>query len=531
MTLINLDGTPMQRSTVPAVRPSASTAYQAADPISQDLMGWNPWITSADADLLPERDTIVGRIRDLVRNNGWASSAVRRELDSVIGSGLRLSAKPDWRALGLDAKWALDFGREVESLWRSFTHDPGLYCDAARHHTMGGLFGLAYRHYVIDGDALAILQWLPDRGGPFATAVQVIDPDRLSNPQNRMDDDLLRAGVEIDEYGAAVAYHIRKRHPYDVPTAGAMNFEWMRVPRDTPWGRPIVIHFYDKDRSGLSRGVGRLTPVLERLKMLDKYDKVELQAAVLNAVLAAFIESPFDHNLLHEILEEGNGAKLNDYQAARAAYAKDRRINLGGVRVASLFPGEKLEFQTAARPNTAFAEFEAACLRNIAAGTGIGYEQLSMDWSSTTYLSARAMLLEVWKTLSTRREAFSQGFCRQIYLAFLEEIIDRGDVTLPAGAPEFYDARGAYGRCRWIGPGRGWVDPVKEKQGAIIGIAAGLSTLEDEAAEQGKDWEEIQAQLEIEIASMPKGILHPAQKDYTTLITATGNQDKAEGNE
>jgi capsid protein len=73
---------------------------------------------------------------------------------------------------------------------------------------------------------------------------------------------------------------------------------------------------------------------------------------------------------------------------------------LGGVRIPILFPGEKVGFQAAARPNTAFAEFEAAALRNIAAGTGtVSYEQLSGDWSRTNYSSARASLLEIWKSL------------------------------------------------------------------------------------------------------------------------------------
>ena len=55
-------------------------------------------------------------------------------------------------------------------------------------------------------------------------------------------------------------------------------------------------------------------------------------------------------------------------------------------------------------------------------------------------------------------------------------------------------------KCKWLGPGRGWVDPVAEKQGAVLGMAAGLSTLEVEAAENsGDDWEEIIDQRALEI--------------------------------
>jgi len=63
---------------------------------------------------------------------------------------------------------------------------------------------------------------------------------------------------------------------------------------------------------------------------------------------------------------------------------------------------------------------------------------------------------------------------------------------LPDNAPPFVEARGAYSRCTWIGPGRGWIDPVAEKQGAVLGMDAGLSTLENECAENsGEDWEDV----------------------------------------
>ncbi|PWI82156.1 phage portal protein, partial [Enterobacter sp. CGMCC 5087] len=52
----------------------------------------------------------------------------------------------------------------------------------------------------------------------------------------------------------------------------------------------------------------------------------------------------------------------------------------------------------------------------------------------------------------------------------------------------------------WMGPGRGWVDPVAEKKGVILGLDAGISTMEQEVAESmGADWEEIVDQRSFEI--------------------------------
>ena len=146
---------------------------------------------------------------------------------------------------------------------------------------------LAFRHKLIDGDAL-LLQYRPDRLGPgrgrYATTVQVVDPDRLSNPQQNFDMPNIRGGVEIDEDGAPVAYHIREAHIGDW-WSGAKTMTWRRIPRETSWGRPHVVHDFDHERGAQHRGNGILTPVVQRLKMLVKYDQSELEAAILNAIL------------------------------------------------------------------------------------------------------------------------------------------------------------------------------------------------------------------------------------------------------
>jgi len=337
--------------------------------------------------------------------------------------------------------------------------------------------------------------------------VQLIDPDRLSNPQLRFDSATMRGGVEIDGYGAAVAYWIRRAHVGDWFSAGE-SMVWDRIQRETAWGRPIVVHYYDLDRAGQHRGgAGVLTPVLQRLKMLVKYDSVELDAAIVNAIFAAFVESPFDHELVQDAL---GGDALPRYQDMRANFHAEKRTMLNGVAMPTLFPGEKIGFVNAARPTGNFADFESAVLRNVASGAGMSAQQVSQDWSDVNYSSARAALLEAWKTFQRRRHDFGVGFASPIYGSFLEEALDRGELPLPAGAPDFVECRAAYMRCRWMGPGRGWVDPVSEKQGAVLGMDAGLSTLEAECAENaGEDWEEVLDQRAIEIAGFKARGLTP----------------------
>ena len=510
------DGQPMAAPVKKAsmLASGSRTPYDAADLYNEHLADWSPFLWSPDGELNPYRDRIVSRVRDLVKNDGWASAAVTRTLDSVIGADFRPIAKPDYQALramtgikGFDHVWADEFGEAVEAYWRSWAYDSGKWCDAGRNLTIAQMMRLAFRHKIIDGDALGLLYWLPERQGAgrarYATTCQIIDPDRLSNPQLRFDQHIMRGVVEIDAYGSAVAYHIRRAHQGDWFSASE-SLQWDRIERETPWGRPIVVHDYDHDRAGQHRGgAGILAPVVQRLKMLIKYDGTELDAAIINAIFGAYVESPFDHQFVEQAL--GEGEELNNYQTARTEFHKERKISLGGSRMPILFPGEKINAVEAARPSGNFAEFENAMLRNVAAGTGLSTQQISQNWSDVNYSSYRAAMLEAWKTIDRRRTDFATGFGTPIYGAFLEECMEVEPLPLPAGAPEFILARGAYSRAKWMGPGRGNVDPVKERQGAIMGVASGLSTLEDENADaSGSDWRDVLNQRALEIARAKK---------------------------
>ncbi|MCQ8240529.1 phage portal protein [Rhizosaccharibacter radicis] len=519
--ILDAHGQPVriQRRRPLALNGNSNVPFDAASRSSQHMAAWNPTLWSADTGMNPYRDTIVARVRDAVANDGWASGAVTRILDNAIGANLKPISKPDWMWLqqetgnkGFDHAWAREFGRAVDSHWRTWANDPGFWCDITRNQTFSQMAHTSFRHVLVDGDAIAILPWAPERVGRgrarYCTAVQLIDPDRLSNPNLVFDQQSLRGGCEIDGYGATVAYHIREAHQNDW-WAGAASMTWKRVPRETDWGRPYVVHSFEQQRAGQHRGgAGIFAPVLERLKMLIKYDGTELDAAIINAIFAAYVESPMDPQLVKEAMGGGEGDidrefSLNGYQQDRMAWGEENALVLGGARIPHLYPGEAIRTVTAARPSSNYAPFQAAALRNIAAGLGLSAQQLSNDWSDVNYSSARAAMLEAHKTLTRRQTNFFVSWATPIRSALLEEMMEVDGLPLPGGVvPEFMDARAAYVRCQWAGPPRGWINPVDERAGAILGMDSGLSTLEQETFAQGDDWEELLHQRAEEIRTM-----------------------------
>ena len=493
--------------------------YDAADLYGQHMAAWTPALWSPDAELNMYRDRIVSRVRDMVRNDGWANGGVTRILDNVVGANLRPVPKPDYRYLAqlsgsaYDHEWSREFAQALDSNWRTWAYDSlGRYCDYTRNQTFGQMMRVAFRHKLIDGDAVAVMQYERDRIGRgrarYATCVQVVDPDRLSNPQLRFDQKHMRGGVKIDDSGAAVAYYIRQAHAGDWFSA-VESLHWEEIARETPWGRPIVVHDFDGDRATQHRGgAGIFTPVLQRLKMLIKYDSVELDSAIINSLFAAYIKSPYDHEMVQEAVDDSE--QLDFYNQSRREFHKGNGIVFGNSRMPILFPGEDIVSVNANRPSGNFEAFEGAALRHVATALGLSAQQLTNNWADVNYSSARGAMLEAWKTLDRRREDFANGFAAPIRMCWMEESFDVDDLPLPRNPVPFIEARSAYARCRWMGPGKGWMDPVAEKQGAVMGLDAALSTLEDECAEQGLDYEEVLEQRKYELDLFEKyGITPP----------------------
>ena len=489
---------------------SSPWAYDAQAWFSQDFGDWFPWVRSPDAEINVDRDRVVGRLRDLTRNDGWASGAISTIADSAIGGTFFPRPMPNWRVLNrLDARfdrhWAAEFEAAATAEWRLWANDPNRWCDGARALSMTQIMRLAFMHKVRDGDALAVVLWDPGSVQPgaahYATRVQLVDPDRLSNPYQMLDMDRMRGGVETDLLGAPVAYWLRRAEPNDWFQA-AESMIWDRFDRETPWGRPVVVHDFDRERAGQHRGVGVLTAVVGRFKMLSRYDQVSLQHAVLQALIGVFVKSPYDNEMVQSAMDSG-GDQVGWYQDMRAAYNAEHPVMFGGVRLPKLFPGESLETVKADTALTQFEQFEHAVLRSVAAAVGCTAEEITRDYSKTNYSSARSAMLSAYKTLRRRSIDFGTGFATPIYAAWLEEAADRGRVPLPAGAPEFAAWRSAYAGVRWIGPGRGWVDPVKEREGEIIGLDGGFGTLDETCAEvEGSDWRDTLAQRAIEVEEM-----------------------------
>jgi lambda family phage portal protein len=465
----------------PVVSAGISPAFHGASQTMRDIAGWIPARGSADADILGSDalNQLTYRARDIHRNNGVAHAGVQTIVDNVVGTGLRLSPNPDYLALNRTKEWAVEWSRKMSSLYHSWWHSTA--CHAGDTMTGDQLTAQVMFSKINNGASLTLPLWIPDRGDGYATKLQTVEIDRLSNPFGQPEARYFRGGIEFDIYGAPQWYNIRRGHPGEMfidPTALDTGI-WDRIPRRTSFGRMRVIHDFDAERSGQSRGVPLMASILPQFKNLDRYQQAELQAAVMNAMIFGTITTPLSGDDIVDLFSKDPAAYLKAREEAAV------RMQSGSLL--ALQPGDELKEFMPQRPATNFQIFNTNIYRIIAVALDIPYELLLKDFSQTTYSSARAAMLEAWRSFSRRRDWLGTMWLDPIYCLFAEEVVNAGLIE----APDFYAMRGAYLRCRWIGPGKGWVDPVKEAQAAGIRVNNNLSTLEQECADQGQHWEEV----------------------------------------
>lgn len=469
---------------------SGKASYEGADPISRELASWQPMLGSAAADTLDDWELLTARTRDLYRNDGNMSGAIQIHLDNIIGSELKLSAKPDWRLLGQSPEWASEWARIIESRFTNWANDPDFWIDAARQLNFGGLLNQGYRSFMTSGDICATAEWITDRPS-YNTAIKMIEPDRMSNPMEMPDTDFRRGGIDFDRHGAPIRHHIRVKHQHGVTFSADANV-WKAINRETPWGRRQFIHIFDQERPDQPRGVSKFAAILRKSKMLDNFDRATLQAAIVNAMYAAVIESEFDSQAVAAALgsEDFEEGALGNYLSALTQFHKGANVRFNGVKIPHLFPNESFKLTSPKHPMAEYPSFVESGLRHLASGLNISYEQLARDYSKTNYSGARAGWLETWQFFKSRRVSIPGKFASTIFGLWLEEEMDRDPSLTPPGAPDFWSAKAAWMRCKWLGPAQGNIDPAKEEKAYTERFAGNRMTYEEYFAERGQDWEE-----------------------------------------
>jgi lambda family phage portal protein len=431
---------------------------------------WLPGGGSADQDLLGELPNLRQRSRDLNRNDAHAAGITQTITTNTVGSGIMLQSKIDAKRLGIDPEKAAELQAQCEREWERWC----AIADAGERMHFNEIQQLVDRQELENGESVFIPVMINDPNRPYSLAIDNVESDRLDTPPSKRANKRIRSGVEVGDRGEPLAYWIKDSHPGDITYSGGFwADDYRRIPAKNEMGRNNIFHLYRVLRAGQTRGVPYFSPVLNIFKDLGDYMEAELVASRVAACFAIFIKTQ---------------------NSVNSALGRMKETNAAGQRLQSIEPGmiehlqegQSIESFNPNRPGGTFEPFVDRILRALATGLNLPYEIVAKDFSKTNYSSARAALLQAYRYFRCRQQYLSIHLCQPIYEMVMEEAYLRGYIDVP----DFYDNRYEYNRARWIASGWQWVDPLKEVMASEQAIKNNISTLADECASQGKDWEE-----------------------------------------
>ena len=449
------------------------------------LIGWLYGGGSAKEDIQENLSTLRQRCRDLYMGVPLATGALKTCRTNVVGSGLKLKSQIDYEVLGMTEEAARELESAIEREFALWADSPA--CDLERLDNFYELQQLAFLNWLMSGDVIATLPVTTRVNMPYDLRICLIEADRLSNPDGDTTNPRIVGGVETNDAGEVVAYHISKHHPlsYDLTETG-----WARV---EAWGektgRRNVIHIMNRERIGQRRGVPFLAPVIEALKQLGRYTDAELVAAVVSGMFTVFIEK-------ESASAEGGFGEVIPLEDQIDA-GDENSIELAPGAIVDLNEGEKAHDMNPGRPNTAFDGFVVSICRQIGSALEIPYELLVKNFNAS-YSASRGALLEAWKMFRMYRTWLANDFCQPIYEEWFAEAVAKGRIP----APGFFSdpiRRKAFTGAEWNGPAQGLLNPVQEVTAAEKRVQNGFSTRGREAMEMnGSDYDRNIAQLKRE---------------------------------
>lgn len=470
----------------------SETKHRGASRIVRGLRNWSVIPGSGRSDLPhSERETLIGRSYDAVRNHMVARAAATRIRTKVVGSGLMYRPSVDYLRLGISEAEGDRLNEIILDRWTHYANDP-LECDAEATLDFQGICALIEISRFLSGDVFVTTPFVQRPGCTYELKFQLIDALRVTNPFGRANSKELSDGIETDKLGAPIYYYVRDTHPAD-PYFGTNTYLRLDV-FGSVTGRRRVFHVWnDKDRIGAMRGTPALAPILEPLELLNQWSSSELYAALISSFFTVFIERK-GNDFTNTNAQAFNS--VQDLQPGEAAPGggssglSDGLMGLGRGAIVDLGPDEQAKFADPNRPNLSFDPFFMAMINQMGAALEIPADVLMLRYQSS-YSAARAAMLEAYSYFVLRRDSLQMQFCEPGKQLWMDEAVARGLLPELTGYAD-PDRRAAYNQGSWIGPARGAMDEDKEAKAAKTRVELGISNLTIETASaSGRDWKEV----------------------------------------
>lgn len=391
------------------------------------------------------------RSRDLERNNAIACGLLDRCVDNVIGPhGIR----------AVPQTGDSDFDKLVTEKWERWTE----VCDIRGYCSFAEMQRLTLRGHLRDGDAgIAFVK----AGGDVK--LQGVPGDQIDTQYGQIPDPSVLDGIRFDNKGRPTQFSI-------------IGYDLMGQ-RSQSWVSANDFVFFPRLRYTTQyRGEPAFSQIFNLLDQIDGYLEAIVVASRVAACQSLLVKTTDASKIFG-----GLQTTINSQNQTQPI------VNFEPGMVRYLKPGEDVVQIKPEQPHADFVNFLTELLRIAGVTFGMPLELVLLDFSRTNYSSARASLLQAYRSFQTLQQQFIDTVLKRIYRWRISRWVATGELEVPT-ALRGNPAKGqppTYWKHTWIAPGWAWVDPVKEIQAAMLEVDLGITSLTDIAAQHGKILTEI----------------------------------------
>jgi len=390
---------------------------------------------------------MAARAQHLVENNGLASSLLGSSVDLVIGSGTRIEPETKDK----------DFNARAGDTWREWWNGENGGSPEVRGMFSGPkLERLKYRQRLRDGDGGVILL---GNG-----KIQSIRGDIIESPYGSSSQTGVIDGLKLDNKGMVLGYWLRTIDPSN-PTRRAWKFIK---------ARDFVRSARIKDEDQI-RGETCFAQQFELFEQLDGYIDGVIVASRMAAMFGLIIEeAPAQFNAYtNGLTKDGNGT---DRPAFDMEAGMVKRINAG----------EKVQQVKPEQPASNFDQLVTSLVRFAGIELNLPLEMALLDFSKTTYSSAKAAFEVAKRSATADHQEWSREFISPIYRWKISQWIRDGVLDPPKGDDKPW-------RHRAVQQPYPYLDPQKDAQGELLLRDGGLKSHEQCLAERDTTVEKLAA--------------------------------------
>lgn len=429
--------------------------------------------------------TLRQRSAQLFKQNIYARGIVRRLVTNIINTGLALEATPEDAILKAGEDPLADWAELVENRFHLWERSPAL-CDYCGGKSFGGIQAAAKMAALISGDVLVALLQDPITGLP---RIRLVDGARVQTPfgvgssaPQLAPGHEIKHGVEVDADGRQVAYWLVSQN--------AQQLRVERLAAVGASGRRQAWLVYGTDRLlDEVRGEPILSIMLQSLREIDRYRDAVQRKAVINAILAMFIQKN-QETIGSRPLTGGAIVRGKDAVTAPVG-GRPRTFNFSemipGAVLDELAPGEEPKGFQPNGTDEKFADFEAAIVCAMAWALEIPPEILRLSFSSN-YSASQAAINEFKLYLNPVRVAWGDEFCQPVYVEWLLSEVLAGRLVASGlleswRDPLRFDQFAAWTAADWSGAIKPSVDLVKQANGYQLLVEQGFISRDRAARE------------------------------------------------